>query len=1057
MDYRLAALTPVSLTVIFMLFTVCATANTDTARDNSTTIVITVLDNDYMPVEDGLKFILLEPSGERVLLETRDGRLEASVVLGSRLVGPLVEDGRTYLPVDISILKLLPYLDSEPAIVLQRASIVRFIGLYPWIDGSPVSARYRLELWGAGLWYPSEIHWSHSIDVLKRLIGLGDGEILVPQSIDYRLYGEFAVVGGEGLRWMEDLTGLIGENRIVSLLHTIYPRAFGAVQNFTEVTGYRLQGLSQSGIYLGYQLDRLKKAEERLAASREHYLLGNMGEAYQLLRKTYIDLVGINSALNDYSVRWGGGILLPLFLVLGALSLSHLVLGEKKSSIAAGLSLLSIFTFSLIAASHPSILPSDAWGWSALLYSILVIVGLVWSIPALGLEVKTQRGVALLAASSLAFSVAKRFLKTRPLRTWMMVAMATITVSATLLLVNIGVESEVFVSNPTEKVNPVETPYIIVYDRGYRFDNLAPVDTRYVEFFRSLGLDLGLRAETPIFPPSGREYIINDKSYNLRGVIGVSGSTLLPKQLSQCIIEGEINRIGQDPSASIVSSDLAANLGLTVGSWIRVNGVILQIDGILSTDCPTYLKDIDGYFLSTLVMPPMSPVAPAGWSNVIITGFDGALKLGALPTKIYASGGGVEEIDRIAETMSLHTNLKVRLIRPGGEVYVFNLVSLASISGGEVMVVAGIAFLNLLVASLANYYERRGEFLTMSTLGLNPAHILLLSVAEAIFLGVISSYLGVLVTLGVFSIVPKIIPIPIDFKLTQESVMGVFALSSVIFISSHILSVRRNIILSTPAQTWKWVLTKALDEEGYWTVELPAKLKVSKIKHFITYMNSRLSEYSYTTTVNIMVHGVEENTEAGLHRLRFTYSSTEQRAFRASCILDVYEQDGWGFVKLRSKIEAQDARFIDQYVREIVQLIRQFIIEYTSLTIRILVPFSRDLAHIQPLLTVYNPSEVRVVWRGASEDDLKREVEMLEANLVRVVVVRIPSSGSMVSDAKAVIEAAKDCDLICISSDDGYLSSIALLAAQRLSKRICIIRDSEVLETTPTSLWEQLR
>lgn len=284
--------------------------------------------------------------------------------------------------------------------------------------------------------------------------------------------------------------------------------------------------------------------------------------------------------------------------------------------------------------------------------------------------------------------------------------------------------------------------------------------------------------------------------------------------------------------------------------------------------------------------------------------------------------------------------------------------------------------------------------------------------------------------------------------------MGVLALSAMIFITSHIVSVRRSIILTTPAQTWKWVLTKALDDEGYWKVELPAKLRASRIKHFITYISSRLSEYSYTTTVNINVQEVKEDVMLGVYRIRFIYSSTEQRSFRAACILEVYRRGEWCSLVLRSKIEAQDARFIDQYIREITQLIRQFTIEYASLTIRILVPLGRDLGHIMPLLSVYNPSEVKLIWRGMSEEDLRGAVEELERNMVRVAVVRLSSSGPVAADAKTVIEAAKGCDLVCISSDDGYLSSIALLAAQRLNKRICIVKDSMVIEATAVSLWE---
>ncbi|GBC70456.1 hypothetical protein HRbin02_00223 [Candidatus Calditenuaceae archaeon HR02] len=1055
MALRLAVLT--TIYVFIVLYILLGSVNASEEAVGSSTIVFTVLRSDNRPVEDGLRFVVLDSSGSETVLETVGGRLMVPSKMGAHLVGPLVGSGDAYLPINIS-LDSFADSDLEPVIVLERAVVVKFVELFPWIDGSPLTVHYRLELESEGSIYPKTMRWSHYVEGLKRVVGLGEGEVLVPLSLSYRLYGEFESAEGGVVSWTADLTRPIREAQPISLLHAIYPQAIRVVENIASEARSKLENLTVKGVYLGYQLAMVERARERIESSREMFEQGRLRGAYQLLRRAYMDLVGINAVLSGYNDRQvSGGVLFPLFMVLGALTFSHLVFGEKKSSILAGLGLISVITFGFMAIAYPFLLPSDAWGWSTLLYSILAMLGLFLSIPSLGLEIRTQRGVALLAASSLAFSVASRFLKTRPLRTWIMVVMAAITVSSTLLLINTGIESQVFVSSPLEKTSPPDTPYIVAYSREYRYDNLAAVDMRYVSFFRSLGLDVGLRAETPIAQPSGREYYINNRRYNLRGIIGVSGNTPLPKELLQCIISGEVDNVGLNSSASVISQDLAENLGVSVGSQIIVNGLKLRVVGIIGIDCPTYLKDVDGYFASTLIRPPMSPVTPAGWSNVIVTGLDEALRLGAVPTKIYVVGGSDDKIYELAEVISLHTNLKVRVIKSGGEVYVFNLVGLRGISGGEALVVASIAFLNLMVASLANYYERRGEFFTMSTLGLNPGHILLLTLAEAIFLGTISAFLGILVALVVLKIVPAVTPIPIDFKLSVESLMGVLALSAMIFITSHIVSVRRSIILTTPAQTWKWVLTKALDDEGYWKVELPAKLRASRIKHFITYISSRLSEYSYTTTVNINVQEVKEDVMLGVYRIRFIYSSTEQRSFRAACILEVYRRGEWCSLVLRSKIEAQDARFIDQYIREITQLIRQFTIEYASLTIRILVPLGRDLGHIMPLLSVYNPSEVKLIWRGMSEEDLRGAVEELERNMVRVAVVRLSSSGPVAADAKTVIEAAKGCDLVCISSDDGYLSSIALLAAQRLNKRICIVKDSMVIEATAVSLWEQLR
>lgn len=1044
-----------SITIMLLILQVVSVGYATYSTEANDSLVITVFHDGFGPVRDGLRFILLDPTGGKILIESRDGQLLVPRVMEARLIGPLREGSEVYLPVDIPVPRLAS-LESEALIVIEEASVVKFTDLYPWIDGSPINVQYRLELGVVNGNYSSTIFWGHASDQIKRLIGLADGEVPVPRSLDHRLYVEFKVVGS-GIEWVEEVAGEVRDVQSASLLRWIYPQALMAVEEFASNVNFRLSELASLGIYLGYQSGRLDKAYQLIQTSREEFESRRLREAYSLLRRSYTELQGIESVLDGYSAQGArGGVLIPLFLILGALASSHLVMGEKRKSVMSGMLILSIITFTFVAMSYPPLLPNDAWGWSTLMYSALVMLGLVWGVQLLGLEVRTYRGVALVSAIYLAFSVSVRFLKTRPLRTWLMIAMSTITVASVLLLVNTGVEGQVFVSNPIEKVSPHGEAYVIVYSRDYRFDNLAAVETDFVPFISSLGVRVGVRSETPIFPPSGREYIVNHNSYNLRGVIGIQGDAPFKRLLEECVVAGSIRNVGVEPGASVVSQDLAENLGLTVGSPINVNGIMLRVDGILSTECSTYIKDVDGYFVSTLTEPPMSPVTPAGWSNIVVTGLEESLSLGAIPTKIYAHGEDEDEARKLAELVALHTNLKIRMVTAEGDIFVFNFVRLAGISGGEVMVVAGIAFLNLLVASLANYYERRGEFLTMSTLGLNPGHIILLASAEALILAVISSYIGILMTLGVLGTAPRLAEIPIDFKLTQANVFGVLLFSALIFIASHVLSVRKSVILSTPSQTWKWTLSKALDEEGYWRVELPARLRASRIRHFITYLSSRLSEYSYTTTVNISVLGVEEQEE-GVHRLRFIYASTEQRSFRASCILEVVGRGEWCSSNLRVKVEAQDMRFIDQYLREITQLMRLLIIEYTSLTVRILVPLGRDSSYIPPLITVYNPSEVRIVWRGTSEEDLQRAVQILEDYRVRSVIVRLSPPSSVAADGKSVLEAAKECDLISISSDDGYLSSLALLAAQRLNKRVCIVGDSAVSEVSSKSLWEQIR
>jgi hypothetical protein len=77
--------------------------------------------------------------------------------------------------------------------------------------------------------------------------------------------------------------------------------------------------------------------------------------------------------------------------------------------------------------------------------------------------------------------------------------------------------------------------------------------------------------------------------------------------------------------------------------------------------------------------------------------------------------------------------------------------------------------------------------------------------------------------------------------------------------------------------------------------------------------------------------------------------------------------------------------------------------------------------------------------------------------MVRVIPVMIDENSAFAEMARVLVDAAEGCDLLCISSDDGVLSTLIFLTAQKLNKRVCVVSGQEVLEATPDSIWEQFR
>jgi hypothetical protein len=1039
--------------------------STTYADDYSATARVRVLVYGGDQPPDGFVFYVLQRGGIVREITVSNGTLELPISAGYRLVGPAARGEAVYLPVD---LPLGPHwIDGHSTIVLERAARIRISDQYPWIDGGPTRASYRVETYTAGGNYSGFFTWPHGPSELKRILGLGEEEILVPLRSEYKLYAKLQARDADGSPIVVevDLTEKakellsLGDSRL-SLLPLIFDLALGQVADRLSYTDEALHSLQREGVYLGYQRERLERVRTWMKQAERNAEEGLWAEAYFQLRKAFVEIENIGNVVGAYQgTGERGGLVFPLFLILASLVLTGLIGGEGRTAVLTATALLSGAMLLFITLFYPFLIPRDAWGWAALFYTALVMLGMILGIGSLGVEVKTYRGVALLSAASLAFSLSRRFLRSRPLRTWLMICMASITVAATLLLINSGAEGQIFGSQVIDRVEARGTHYLVLYGVDYRYDNPSDISLDYLPYLRSIGSKESVRAETPIYPPSGVQYLFNGSRYNLRGVIGVGGQPPFLAEVGECLLDGSLSEVGTRDGATIFSRDIAERLGLSVGSKVLVNGVPLMVSGILREECPTYLKDIDGYFASTLVQPPMSPVTPAGWTSILITGVDEALKLGATPTKIYLQPSDDTDPRRFAERVAYQTGLKIRLVTGDGEVYAFSLSRVTGIQGGEVVAVAGIALLNILVTSLANYYERRKEIFTMSTLGLNPAHIVLVSLAEATILAVVSSSIGVVMTLGILAAAPTLAEAAIDFKVNEWTALSMLGYTLAFFSVAHVVSVRRSIILSTPAQEWRWALTKTLDADGYWNVSLPARVRWDRVDRFLTYLISRLNEYSYTTTVKITVREVESagEGEKRTRLLRFTYSSTEQRPFTSDTVLEVRRIEDKCEINLRCRIEAAHEKFIDQYVREIVQLIRQFIIEFASLTVRILVPVGVRRDHIPPLLNVYAPNELRIVFRGSAREERLEIISEVESRMVRVVPIQLSENNSLVESARALIEAAKECDLLCVSSDDGYLSALVFLTAQKLGKRICIVSGQEVVETTPESVWENFR
>ncbi len=290
----------------------------------------------------------------------------------------------------------------------------------------------------------------------------------------------------------------------------------------------------------------------------------------------------------------------------------------------------------------------------------------------------------------------------------------------------------------------------------------------------------------------------------------------------------------------------------------------------------------------------------------IVSPWAAVLRMGGRIARIYARTMRGDDAISLAKRVNLQLGCTALALPAGGHVTVFYTGPTLEVRGGEALAPAAFALLNVAAVVLGSVYERRREIFTLASIGLNPTHIFLVFLSEAVLLGFTGGALGLLSSyalLRAFQVAG--LAVPVDVKAGLGDALLVVSASTAASVAAAVVPALKASTYATPSLRRRWRL-EAVRVGEEWVVEMPARIPADKAHLFVDYVAERFSE---ERGIEVYVDGVSARKLDGGFEVRFTYNRGGNRPFRAYSRLLVEPRGEFYAVKLATRPVSVYARF----------------------------------------------------------------------------------------------------------------------------------------------------
>jgi len=405
------------------------------------------------------------------------------------------------------------------------------------------------------------------------------------------------------------------------------------------------------------------------------------------------------------------------------------------------------------------------------LISFAVVLGIVFGIPRVWKERTVEGEVQWRSALSIIFSMGKRNIKRKKIRGFFTILAICILILSFTSLTSFGTVFGI-VSTKVSGVPPSEGILIrrMINGSSLIFMPLGYRDVESISRVASI-INVAIRfknapSTTPIACLVNPN---NKKDHLIYGVLAISPATeSFYTKLHEVTIGGYLSEDGDNEV--LISSSLASKLGVRVNDTIilEVSNTIIRepliVKGIFSDDRYNNLVDIDGNLLGPSRLFEDGSIRRCNSTETVIINVATAKKIQSavdgiygrnapqfvLPSEILFRLSPGENLDNVINKLIFLFGYDVFVSR-GNEILYYYIGAYFEFKGvAEMLIPMVMVILNVSMVMINSAYERSKEIRVLSTVGLNPTHIGLTFVAEAVVLGMVGGSVGYLAGLGFY-------------------------------------------------------------------------------------------------------------------------------------------------------------------------------------------------------------------------------------------------------------------------------------------------------------------
>ncbi|UCH56807.1 MAG: hypothetical protein JSV18_05515 [Candidatus Bathyarchaeota archaeon] len=760
----------------------------------------------------------------------------------------------------------------------------------------PISDR-TLEADGLPLVYGS------SLESISPHLGLDQRVLIVPAGVPFKVGVNSSILVGREMvhRYFEveetpSLTLGMGEESHIDIRRFSIPFSLDISEDFLDRIRDNLDEMEGLGFYLTTERGGADSISRMLAEVHSLLEEGRLGEGFDKCKRGYIALEQ-NQARLDWMMRDASISVYSLvaFLALASATVAFLLADRSLSKI-----LGSLGTYAAMLAVFYVIYPGSAMVSLEMFIAAGILSIALSLLTALALPrfMKGGGGDAHLPVRNMIvpiYSIAKRSVRRRRMRFTLTVSSIIVLVMSFVSLTSFSVGYGLVVRRVSDRA--AEADGVLIRAPGYTemepvFLTERDLASRWLER-QPESATVAPKAESiPTLRP-----FLRLQGQPLFGVLGLDPAL----EPSVAPVEGALIE-GQLPSenGAAITRALKQELTVEIGDTLFIDGLELRLEGVLDGEVLSELEEADGspYLPKKLVNKnpvgeiPMIVAEPCEPTEFIVLHIERALQM---PFTWIARAHILMAVGfnptAFAEKLALQRGYWVWSASSEG-VHIARLGEYIEQKGLPLMIPWAIVVLNVVVTMLNSMFERRREIHVLSSVGLNPAQIAAIFVAEASIIGLTAGGLGYLAGLGVYK---GLAFFGLALEVRQK-VSALWSLASIGIAMTAVLmgalAALKSSVVITPSLMRRWRIEsqKGAGYDKPYEITIPVRMLSEEAEGFVEFVVQALRELENDTVKRTSAIKVVEREDEV--RIDFVYKAPQ------SMSIDFYTKNSlhvqWG-------------------------------------------------------------------------------------------------------------------------------------------------------------------